>query len=137
MEEPAVEPLRACRGGDRDGRSLRAELEVALVNSLKARSSSKKTDLAVGLAAELQARRELRHRRIAHDLALHVHATLAIRAADADTGLADRREQGIAIGLAEELAAFARVEEDLVCIVVRVGPCGSDGSASRATRGFE
>jgi hypothetical protein len=72
---------------------LRAELEAAARELVAGALVLEEDDLAVGLAAELEADGDLRHGRVAHLAPVHVHAARAVRAADADAALADRREQ--------------------------------------------
>src|SRR5690606_24976142 len=68
---------------------------------------------AVTLRARLPTEADLGHLGRAHLLALPEDAARAVSAADAEPGLADGREHGVAVALLEEGGAFAGLLEQL------------------------
>src|SRR5215467_5715483 len=110
-------------GGDRNGGSICAEAEVTAGELLERSLILEEDDLAVSLAAELQTHAELGQRRVADVFPLFVHAALAKSTAYPHTPLADRWKHRVAIGFAEEPAAFTCIFEDADRIAVLVSPC--------------
>src|SRR5215831_12969149 len=75
------------------------------------------------MPAEVPTHAELGQRRVADVFPLFVHAALAKSTAYPHTPLADRWKHRVAIGFAEETAAFTCIFEDADRIAVLVGPC--------------
>jgi hypothetical protein len=96
-------------GGNNHRRSLGTELKIAGGELAKGPLVLEEYHLAVSLPAQLETQCHLYHVSVAHMLAAGVDPTLAIGAAQADTGLADGRKHGVAVGAVEEGSAFPGV----------------------------
>src|SRR6476469_10771124 len=75
--------------GERDGRGLRVELEMAQLEVVERLFGLEEDDLTVGLSAQLEADRDLGERGLADYAAAMVHPALAPGAADPDRTFAD------------------------------------------------
>src|SRR5262249_15582596 len=99
-------------GRDRHRAGFTAKFEIATGEFIEGAFVLEEDDLAEDLTAELQAYADLIHRAFADQLVADIYVPGTMRTTDADTALADRREDRVAIRVLEHRAAFAGALEN-------------------------
>src|SRR6267142_876831 len=118
-------------GGNGDGARTGVEFEFTRFKLIQITLGFEEYDLAIRLAAGLKSNAQLSHRRVADELVMHIHMTLASCAADNKSPRAYRREYCIGVALVEKYSAFSRMLEKFDGLVVFAGGVSHAGSQDK------
>src|SRR5262249_44936638 len=103
--------FRGCGCRDRYGFDAGPEFEIAGAEFIERTLFLKEVDHPVPLPTSRHADADLGHGRFADALALFVDTAIAMRAADAESRLADGREHSVGMGVGKEMTALPGILE--------------------------